>query len=635
MNQRTNKSHLGIILLALSLCVGSALAAETSKSSDSKWKWPVSTEVPGSRYEATVPDTLDLADRAKISLNCLTGALDPESDYEIYFYTRFRANPPFMYHDRTGLAANNSKFAESMPMMRVMCGSNFNREIETRMMESLVSTSGEDGMHYVLKGNRPWHGAKEGFACVYDNVRFLLAMKAWYHTTGDRVWLARIDRVVNRLDEIAIEKDDYVYYPTSFIGDWFSYGRKTGWLNTDEPAGHPTVLYVGPVLRGLAQADQVSSNPRGRELAEKLCRFVRKPVHWQPEVAPKFVDGPSRAQWSFHFHGWVAALRGLLDYAEMTGHADLKEFVRDGYDCARLYGIPRIGFFPELTTDARKCETCCIADMVALAIKLSDYGVGDYWDDVDRYVRNQLVEQQYVDADLLHKCTVGTPEHKVDSPRETGDRVIDRNLGGFTGWAWVTHDSHAPKKPSPNPNSRTGPDQIMQCCTGNGTQALYYAWDSIIRFSNGVAQINLLLNRASPWIDIDSYLPYEGKVVLRNKKAETVCVRIPRWVDRSKVAVHRGGKAVEPAWSGSNLVCTGLGPDEVVTITFPVQDRVEKAVLYGKEYTFHFRGNTVVDVEPKDRPARCYPFYERDHMKANKAPMKSKQRFVSDVIIPW
>ena len=31
--------------------------------------------------------------------------------------------------------------------------------------------------------------------------------------------------------------------------------------------------------------------------------------------------------------------------------------------------------------------------------------------------------------------------------------------------------------------------------------------------------MNLLLNRASPWIDVDSYLPYEGRVQLKNKTA--------------------------------------------------------------------------------------------------------------------
>ena len=45
--------------------------------------------------------------------------------------------------------------------------------------------------------------------------------------------------------------------------------------------------------------------------------------------------------------------------------------------------------------------------------------------------------------------------------------------------------------------------------------------------------MNLLLNRASPWLDVDSYLPYEGKMVIRNKTCERVSIRIPSWVDRS------------------------------------------------------------------------------------------------------
>jgi len=36
--------------------------------------------------------------------------------------------------------------------------------------------------------------------------------------------------------------------------------------------------------------------------------------------------------------------------------------------------------------------------------------------------------------------------------------------------------------------------------------ALYEAWDAIVRFENDVAQVNLLLNRASPWVEINSYL---------------------------------------------------------------------------------------------------------------------------------
>ena len=45
--------------------------------------------------------------------------------------------------------------------------------------------------------------------------------------------------------------------------------------------------------------------------------------------------------------------------------------------------------------------------------------------------------------------------------------------------------------------------------------------------------MNLLLNRASPWVDIDSSLPYEGLVRIRNKVADTVAVRVPGWVPSS------------------------------------------------------------------------------------------------------
>ena len=626
------KKEITVLTIILILSLSSLLPVHAQiLAGQSKWKWPVPSEVQGIRYEATVPNTLDLAERAEISLNVLAGALDPDYNYEIYFYTSFRFQPPFMVHDRTGLPTNNPKFAESFPMMRVMCGSNSNRDIETHMMEYMVSkATGEDGLYYSLKQNRPWHKADEDFANVYGNTRYILAMLAWYSMTGDEIWKERVDKVIDRLTEIALYKDDYAYYPVSNIGEWFSWGRKTGWLQKTEPitgapGEHPTVLYIGPVLRGLAKAAEITDNKNIRGLGDKLVPFIKKPRHWQAEQESAFVDGPGLAHWHFHFHGWVAALRGLLNYAMLTGDTDLMEFVRDGYDYGRNYGIARIGWFPELTNKNAECETCCIADMVAISIKLCDAGVGDYWDDVDRYVRNQLVEQQYINKDYLTKVSEAGPVHKVDRPRETDENVIERNLGGFAGRAMVDHD--------------TDPWN-MHCCTANGSQALYYAWEAITRFNDGMAQVNLLLNRASPWMDIDSYLPYEGKVVLKNKKAKMVSVRIPRWVDKNKVKVKRKAGVMKPMWSGSNLICNGLDADEEITVTFPIQERIEKAKLYDKEYTFTFRGNTVVDVKPGSTPqeylkAGYYPFYVRDHMRAEKAPMKTKERFISPVILPW
>ena len=38
----------------------------------------------GERYEDTVPDTIDIAESARLASNVLTGSLDANMDYELY-----------------------------------------------------------------------------------------------------------------------------------------------------------------------------------------------------------------------------------------------------------------------------------------------------------------------------------------------------------------------------------------------------------------------------------------------------------------------------------------------------------------------------------------------------------------------
>ena len=43
----------------------------------------------GERYEDTVPDTLDIAERAKLGVHVLTAITDPRADYEVYWWAEF------------------------------------------------------------------------------------------------------------------------------------------------------------------------------------------------------------------------------------------------------------------------------------------------------------------------------------------------------------------------------------------------------------------------------------------------------------------------------------------------------------------------------------------------------------------
>ena len=50
----------------------------------------------GKRPAATVPDTLDLQERARLVIHAMTEAPDPLADHEPYYTVHFRTNPPLM-----------------------------------------------------------------------------------------------------------------------------------------------------------------------------------------------------------------------------------------------------------------------------------------------------------------------------------------------------------------------------------------------------------------------------------------------------------------------------------------------------------------------------------------------------------
>ena len=47
---------------------------------------------------------------------------------------------------------------------------------------------------------------------------------------------------------------------------------------------------------------------------------------------------------------------------------------------------------------------------------------------------------------------------------------------------------------------------------------MYYIWQHILTYDQGKLRLNLLLNRASEWVDVCSYIPYQGKVEIVVKK---------------------------------------------------------------------------------------------------------------------
>ena len=131
-------------------------------------------------------------------------------------------------------------------------------------------------------------------------------------------------------------------------------------------------------------------------------------------------------------------------------------------------------------------------------------------------------------------------------------------------------------------------------------------------------------------------LPYEGKVVIHNKMAKSLSVRIPRWVDRSAVKVQAGGRTLTPPWLNRYLLVGSINAGAVITITFPMVTTTEKYSLKWRQtefwqecslphpswsndhpavYTMTFKGNTLVDISPRDS-GKGIPLYRRDALRA-------------------
>ena len=622
----------------------------------------------GERYEAEVPDTLDLAERASLAISSLTQLLNPQMDFVGYHRLRLYANPPIMV--QSDYQTNcEVKIVEALPLLRTMSGSDFNDEVDVGAMRTFVSQIGADGLYYLKhmrypERDRPWprlgphlySSTDEDFASIYAQGRFIRAMLIWHQLDDDPVWLERIGGVAAGLGKIAIRSSsargpaswmeatsgmgenaagrrEYAFFPDGRIGEAFSYPR-SGWKFIREPrterAGEEGSMFmsIGGPIRALARWYGMSGDERALQLADGLVNFVLQPRFWEDVEHAQFGR-------EAHLHAHLVMLWTLLEYAQVTGKEWLKDFVRFGYEHARTLGIPRIGCLNWTT------EACAGSDMLALAVKLSTYGIGDYWDDVDAYIRNQMSEQQLIRRDLLEEVVGQGPVWEPDPPQVISEGVLDRAIGSFATNACPT---------------RVYASWTI-CCPVNGAEALYYAWEGIVRCEDGVAQVNLLLNRASPWVDVDSYLPYEGRVEMRNKAARKLRVRVPRWVGPGVVRWRVNGDVVSAEREGRYGVVEGLKPGDEVRMEFPVVGEVARYRIEGsiegsrwesKEYRCEFRGSTLVDIWPRDETLErdhryigdptaygTIPIYLRDHLKRDQAPMKRVTRFVSPRVLAW
>ncbi len=614
--------------------------------------------VPGDRYEAEVPDTLDLAERAALAINGIAGGIDRDLDHQMWFLVNYACNPAIMRHHAAD-ATCDALLAPTLALLRTMSGSTAHVETEVGLIEHLLrDTSPDDGLYYnVYSPDKPWHSEyghahrgliPEDFAVTVAQAHWLEAMIFWRQLTGEPAWETRIRKMVDGLIDIAVYKDDYAYYPDGGFAEVCGYPR-SGWRHTEEPeddynnAEGSVTSYYGDILRVLPLWYQASGDERALDLAGRLSRFCMQPRFWGGNPQTVMVAGNELGHFNFHAHNRLLILAGMVEYAHMANDARVLEFAQRGFEYAMTIGVAKLGWVTAPFWGGNHVgmnEACTFFDLLRLGVRLSDAGAGDYWDYVDAVVRNHLAEQQLLDAEILRSIMAASPP-LPEPPIPLGqgnqgvsiDNVIERTLGMF--------GSCATPVGIPQP-------WVMQCCSANAPRALYYAWEGTLRHDKGTVTVNLLLNRASAWLDVDSYLPYEGKVLMHVKDAARVAVRLASWIPRDELQTRVNGIAREGVRLGNYMLIDELKPGDTIALAFPVQESVatytgnahrpggSSSKVRETQYHCTFRGSTIVDISPRDEDPTTYPFYRRDHMRQDAAPMKRVTRFVPErTIVNW
>jgi hypothetical protein len=580
----------------------------------------------------SVPDTLDLAEMAQRYLVGISKTLLPELPYFHVPPGMVNLHSPTPTSIFTGGAPNWGKIAQAMVMARRMSGFDFNdaqgtlsaqlattrNMIDPHIGHNLISRG--EGAWIVVTGANPENQmtvAVEGLIELYKqnpspDLQHLIQDMIDYHSkmavpgsNDDGEPMAHY-----RLPAPGVNP----FTPTS-VG-------VTGY-------GDP-VFIAGKTMRALSSWFFLSHDDRALNTADLLGNFIRHysgNLFWRIPPSIPYYEGNLEGAFAGHMHMYANALMGLLWQADAELRLDpqnpkaksLIDFVKKSYTFIRnshdnaSWALGNFG------------EICTTADMLRLAVKLTELGAGDYNEDIEYWTRNQIAESQIKGA-ITIASVPGDPLR---------DRIGEKVIGLF--FEDATHPLAIPDVANNGQGSLTL--QLVVCGLGNVIHAMYDVWSHIVQIKQNVAQVNLLLNRATPVLDVKSELPYSGLVHVVTRPnigtIDTLELRIPDGVPAAQVSVLVNGSPRRFLWRANYVRITGIQPSTRYSVKFPLNFRqlgfkqvknqnqnwtesTYSLSVTGQDYGFHeqspenqyggtFRGFTMVSVN--HRPAGGIALY--------------------------
>jgi hypothetical protein len=287
-----------------------------------------------------------------------------------------------------------------------------------------------------------------------------------------------------------------------------------------------------------------------------------------------------------HSHTQMHAIRGVAQLGALTQNWRYLDWAKTAYDFAYITGFDT-GWIPELqgSPDHRDhSETCLVADMLEIAVWLARAGQPQFWDRVDRTVRNYLVPAQFslTPEFLTFWREINSDKSVVEL--ECGLAGLRELEGGFLS-SIAANDrviqAH-PGQSHPGLMDFRGQHisvEMAGCCPPSGMRAIHLAWtNTVLRTGLGV-MVNLAFDRDAPEAEVTTEMPRRGRLRVTAKMASDFFLRPPSWAPRDQVKAWRDGRELELLWGGpahDYLRFPAAQAGETLEVTWPLVRFVQR-----------------------------------------------------------
>jgi hypothetical protein len=538
---------------------------------------------------------------ATLALNYLTRMVDERQDYLPFWLIAAHENPAFARHCRVDDAELVASWYEAIVAVQQMLGTEEGAEVRDGFRRHVLKHWGPHDLRY--HEYYPW--SQTNHSSFHEMAYILSALNRMIRNDpGDTEAERRASALVRGMRGMVIHRKTMTFWGGDvpieeklyeFPND--VYLRKEGWDMTCHTGRGEQAIRNGMMLHALADRIDLTGDEAALDLAEGLANFIL---------------GPSRYfNWKMEFFGhihsavWVAS--GLARLGRITRNKRYVEKAQGIYEYVRSLSSS-FGWVPEYAQwhpmTEEHCETCCIKDMIQCAVELIDAGFDQYWTDVTRFSRNQLVENQVKDG-----CFVAVDNTLEDTDERTYQDIDLRIVGGFSGGS------------EPNSVSLTRFRSIAGCCVGTAPQALQIVWDRAVDYRRGRLTVNIPVDKTIRQGEVSMGYPNEGVIAVTPKRKCTVAIRIQPWMGRTLEARVAGRKRAVRR-EGDLAVFPDVQAGTTVELRHPLRTRRVTEEVRGSDFTALWRGPDVVDLLPHGKPLRLYQRVAGKKKNYPKAPKK-------------